>query len=76
MTHYRVKRMRQVRLFLFGAFIAVAALLLACNSGPDTSPGAVHVLTTDGVVNPVMDRYIDRGIDAAADREAIKEEGN
>ncbi len=70
MTHYRVKRMRQVRLFLFGAFIAVAALLLACNSGPDTSPGAVHVLTTDGIVNPVMDRYIDRGIDAAEDREA------
>ena len=70
MTHYRVKRMRQVRLFLFGAFIAVAALLIACNSGPDTSPGAVHVLTTDGVVNPVMDRYIDRGIDAAEDREA------
>jgi membrane-bound serine protease (ClpP class) len=62
--------MRQVRLFLFGAFIAVAALLLACNSGPDTSPGAVHVLTTDGVVNPVMDRYIDRGIDAAENREA------
>ncbi|MCI0818606.1 MAG: nodulation protein NfeD, partial [Chloroflexi bacterium] len=70
MTHYRVKRMRQVRLYLFGAFIAVAALLLACNSGPDTSPGAVHVLTTDGVVNPVMDRYIDRGIGAAEDREA------
>ena len=62
--------MRQVRLYLFGAFIAVAALLLACNSGPDTSPGAVHVLTTDGVVNPVMDRYIDRGIGAAEDREA------
>jgi len=70
MTPYRVKRMRQVRLFLFGAFIAVAALLLACNSGPDTSPGAVHVLTTDGVVNPVMDRYIDRGIGAAEDRDA------
>ena len=70
MTLYRAKRMRQVRLFLFGAFIAVAALLLACNSGPDTSPGAVHVLTTDGVVNPVMDRYIDRGIGAAENREA------
>ncbi|MCI0818576.1 MAG: nodulation protein NfeD [Chloroflexi bacterium] len=70
MTLYRAKRMRQVRLFLFGGFIAVAALLLACNSGPDTSPGAVHVLTTDGVVNPVMDRYIDRGIGAAENREA------
>jgi len=70
MTHYRVKRMRQLRLLLFAAFIVLAAVLLACNSGPDTSPGAVHVLTTDGVVNPVMDRYIDRGIGAAEDRDA------
>jgi len=70
MTHYRAKRMRQLRLFLFAAFIVLAAVLLACNSGPDTSPGAVHVLTTDGVVNPVMDRYIDRGIGAAENRDA------
>ncbi len=70
MTHYRVQRMRQVRLLLFGAFTAFAAILIACNSGPDTSPGAVHVLTTDGVVNPVMDRYIDRGIGAAESRDA------
>jgi membrane-bound serine protease (ClpP class) len=27
--------------------------------------GAVHVLTYDGVVDPVMERYIDRGIDEA-----------
>ncbi|MCH7483883.1 MAG: nodulation protein NfeD [Chloroflexi bacterium] len=70
MTPYRVKRMRQVRLLLFGAFTAFAAILIACNSGPDTAPGAVHVLTTDGVVNPVMDRYIDRGIGAAENRDA------
>ncbi len=70
MTHYKVKRMRQVRLLLFGAFTAFAAILIACNSGPDTAPGAVHVLTTDGVVNPIMDRYIDRGIGAAENREA------
>ena len=57
MTHYKVKRMRQVRLLLFGAFTAFAAILIACNSGPDTAPGAVHVMTTDGVVNPIMDRY-------------------
>ncbi len=70
MTHYRVKRMRQVRLLLFGAFTILAAVLIACNSGPDTAPGAVHVLTTDGVVNPIMDRYIDRGIGAAENRDA------
>ena len=62
--------MRQVRLLLFGAFTAFAAILIACNSGPDTAPGAVHVLTADGVVNPIMDRYIDRGIGAAENREA------
>ena len=70
MTPYRAKRMRQVRLLLFGAFTAFAAILIACNSGPDTAPGAVHVLTADGVVNPIMDRYIDRGIGAAENREA------
>ncbi len=70
MTHYRAKRVRQVRLILFGGFTVLAALLIACNSGPDTPPGAVHVLTTDGVVNPVMDRYIDRGIGAAENRDA------
>ncbi len=37
----------------------------ACAGGPDAPPGAVHVLTAKGTVNPVMDRYIDRGIDAA-----------
>lgn len=44
--------------------------MFACQGGPDAPPGAIHVLTADGVVNPVMDRYVDRGIDAAEDREA------
>jgi membrane-bound serine protease (ClpP class) len=63
-------RMRAARLFLFAAFTTLAALLIACSSGPDTEPGAVHVLTTDGNVNPVMERYLDRGIDAAEDADA------
>ena len=42
----------------------------ACAGGPDAPPGSVHVLTADSTVNPVMDRYIDRGIDAAEDDEA------
>lgn len=43
---------------------------MACSAGPNTAPGAVHVLTTDGVVNPVMVRYLDRGISNAEDEEA------
>jgi len=70
MTEYRVKRLRQARLLLFAAFTVFAALLFACRAGPDTEPGAVHVLTTDGVVNPVMDRYIERGIGDAEDADA------
>ena len=50
---------------LFGSLVLVAA---AC--GPGGNPGAVHVLTTDGDVNPVMERYIDRGIDNAEDHQA------
>jgi membrane-bound serine protease (ClpP class) len=57
-------------LLLFAASLIAAALLFACSSGPDTQPGAVHVLTTDGQVNPIMNRYIDRGIDAAEDADA------
>jgi len=62
--------MRQARLFLFAAFTTLSALLFACSSNPDTPPGAVHVLTTDGDVNPVMERYLDRGIGAAEDQDA------
>ena len=50
---------------LLGLLVLVAA---AC--GPGGEPGAVHILTTDGDVNPVMERYIDRGIDNAEDNEA------
>jgi membrane-bound serine protease (ClpP class) len=50
---------------LSGALVLVAA---AC--GPGGSPGAVHVLTTNGDVNPVMERYIDRGIDSAENHQA------
>jgi len=50
---------------LVGLLVLVAA---AC--GPGGEPGAVHILTTDGDVNPVMERYIDRGIDNAEDNQA------
>ncbi len=58
--------------FLLSAFVLISLLgNFACAAGPDTAPGAVHVLTTDGDVNPVMYRYIDRGIDRAEDKQAV-----
>lgn len=64
------KRLRQLRFAFATAALALGVTILACAGGPDAEPGSVHVLTTDGDVNPVMDRYIDRGIDAAEDEDA------
>ena len=52
------------------AAVIAGTLLLACAGGPGAPPDAVHVLTAKGTVNPVMERYIDRGIDAAEDEQA------
>lgn len=64
------KRLRQLRFASAIAAIALGGVIFACAGGPDAQPGAVHVLTTDGDVNPVMERYFDRGIDAAEDEDA------
>ncbi|MBI2912786.1 MAG: nodulation protein NfeD [Chloroflexi bacterium] len=50
--------------------VVLGAVSFACAGGPGGPPGAVHVLTAKGTVNPVMDRYIDRGVDAAEDEQA------
>jgi len=50
--------------------VALAVLATACG-GPGGPEGAVHVLKADGDVNPVMARYIDRGIDQAEDANAV-----
>jgi membrane-bound serine protease (ClpP class) len=61
---------RRIR-FALAALLLLASLgIFACAGGPDSEPGATHVLTADGTVNPVMNRYIDRGIDAAEKEEA------
>jgi membrane-bound serine protease (ClpP class) len=52
------------RLLLGVVLLSLGVIAAAC--GSDTrEPGQVHVLTWDGIVNPVMERYIDRGIDTA-----------
>jgi membrane-bound serine protease (ClpP class) len=51
------------------ALIALALLATAC-SASSKAPDQVHILTWDGDVNPVMVRYIDRGIDSAEKSDA------
>jgi membrane-bound serine protease (ClpP class) len=48
------------------ALIALGVAFTACDEF-DAPEGSVHVLTAEGVVNPVMERYLDRGIDRAED---------
>jgi len=50
-------------LFVLGLLLVSAGLISACSG--KRAEGQVHVLTWDGDVNPVMERYIDRGIDTA-----------
>ncbi len=52
------------------ALLFVAGLAVACAPSIHTR-GAVHVLTADSEVNPVMRQYIDRGIDEAERTDAI-----
>ncbi|MCH7811100.1 MAG: nodulation protein NfeD [Chloroflexi bacterium] len=59
---------RRGRLALAGALLLLG-IAAACAPSIDT-PNAVHILTYDGVVNPVMVGYIDRGIDEAEDTDA------
>jgi membrane-bound serine protease (ClpP class) len=55
--------------FCAGAFLVLLTLLaVACSSVRPRD--RVHVLTWDGIVNPVMERYVNRGIGAAEDSEA------
>jgi len=61
---------RRIRFALAAPLFLASLAIFACDSGPDSTPGATHVLTADGTVNPVMNRYIDRGIDAAESDEA------
>lgn len=59
---------RRVRRTFAAALLLGVGAVAACTQASD--PGAVHVLTADGVVNGVLQRYIDRGIDRAERDEA------
>jgi membrane-bound serine protease (ClpP class) len=60
---------RFLRLTVAAAFLVLGVVGFACGGGPGAEPGSVHVLTADGVVGPVMERYLDRGMDAAEDED-------
>src|SRR2546428_9189034 len=66
----RRRRRSAARLLLAVLGICLGASIFACASGPNAPPGAVHILTAKGEVNPVMERYLDRGIDAAESKAA------
>ena len=60
---------RRVRLLLWAVFLA-GGLAIACGARIDER-GAIHVLTADGQVDPVMERYVDRGVDEAERTDAV-----
>ena len=55
----------RARRSLLGLTLVLIGTLAAACGGSTKDPGQVHVLTWDGIVNPVMERYINRGIDTA-----------
>src|SRR5438093_6920396 len=61
---------RRTRFGLAALLLLASVSIFACAGGPDAPRGATHVLTANGEVNPVMQRYIDRGIGAAEDKNA------
>src|SRR3989442_1864089 len=61
---------RRTRFGLAALLLHASVSIFACAGGPDAPRGATHVLTANGTVNPVMQRYIDRGIGAAEDKNA------
>lgn len=63
-------RIRPLRLAIAATLLILGVVGFACGGGPGAPPQAVHVLTADGVVGPVMERYLDRGIDGAEDEDA------
>src|SRR3990172_2380665 len=64
LTQGRWRRPRRRVLLALGLSLLLLGVLTGCTRKIDVDD-AVHVLTADGVVNPVMARYVDRGFDEA-----------
>jgi membrane-bound serine protease (ClpP class) len=61
---------KRVRLFVGTLLLAAGVVALSCGN-PVHRSGAINVVTIDGVINPVMARYIDRGISNAESAHAV-----
>jgi membrane-bound serine protease (ClpP class) len=60
---------RAARRLLILLILTFSILALAC--APDDTPLAVHILTADGEVNGVLERYIERGIKHAEENQSL-----
>ena len=66
----RRSRARTAALRRLGPLFLLAGLALLAPSVSAQTPGEVRVLALDGMINPVSERYLVRGIDDAADEGA------
>lgn len=66
MRHFSTHPARRLLILLT---LVVGSLAIAC--APDDTPLAVHILTADGEVNGVLERYIERGIKHAEQNQAL-----
>jgi membrane-bound serine protease (ClpP class) len=66
-----MRYIRHPRRLLLGLTLVVLGVIAAACGSSEKDPGQIHVLTWDGIVNPVMERYIDRGIETAERSGAI-----
>jgi membrane-bound serine protease (ClpP class) len=66
-----MRYIRHPRRFVLGLTLILLGAFAAACGGSKTDAGYVHVLEWDGIVNPVMERYIDRGIGAAERSDAV-----
>lgn len=62
--------MKGLRLWVAVLLLAAGVAGLSCGN-PVRRHGAVNVLTVKGVINPVMSRYVERGINNAEDAGAV-----
>jgi membrane-bound serine protease (ClpP class) len=65
-----MRRIRQHPLGSLGLVLILSALLLIACTSSTRAPDQVHVLTWKGDVNPVMEQYVDRGLDTAEKSQA------
>ena len=67
--HWR-RATKRLRLLVAGLLLAAGVAALSC-SNPVHERRAINVITVDGLINPVMARYVGRGISNAEDAHAV-----